>query len=224
MEDCLRHSQDAGVDLLPGERLTDLDYADDKVLLFDNFQSAQKTTEEIPISPSLEVGLRSSRSLQQLHPSDPIHSHLPLSSSTGASHISLNLSEFPNGTPVTSSHVDHKLSAACPITSSSKTPPDSGLHLVIPESQHSTSDDRLTEHGSPRSETVNSPPDPILSLQLQLVPRLVPEWDFIDGLMRLARRLVPISPKEQRSNLIYSLRACIVSTCFVLALSFATDS
>ncbi|KAA3675803.1 uncharacterized protein DEA37_0003388, partial [Paragonimus westermani] len=41
MEDCLRHSPDAGVDLLPGERLTDLDYADDKVLLFDNFQSAQ---------------------------------------------------------------------------------------------------------------------------------------------------------------------------------------
>ncbi|KAA3680524.1 uncharacterized protein DEA37_0005677 [Paragonimus westermani] len=41
MEDCLRHSQDAGVDLLPGERLTYLDYADDKVLLFDNFQLAQ---------------------------------------------------------------------------------------------------------------------------------------------------------------------------------------
>ncbi|KAA3678584.1 uncharacterized protein DEA37_0009952 [Paragonimus westermani] len=35
MEDCLRHSQDAGVDVLPGE------YADDKVLVFDNFQSAQ---------------------------------------------------------------------------------------------------------------------------------------------------------------------------------------
>ncbi|KAA3679838.1 protocadherin Fat 1/2/3 [Paragonimus westermani] len=38
---CLRHSQNSGVDLLPGERLTVLDYADDKVLLFDDFQSAQ---------------------------------------------------------------------------------------------------------------------------------------------------------------------------------------
>ncbi|KAA3678185.1 uncharacterized protein DEA37_0012315 [Paragonimus westermani] len=40
MEDCLRHSQDAGVDLLTGERLTDVDYADDKVFLFYNFQAA----------------------------------------------------------------------------------------------------------------------------------------------------------------------------------------
>ncbi|KAA3677140.1 ER lumen protein retaining receptor [Paragonimus westermani] len=32
MEDCLRHSQDAGVDILPGERLTDLDYPDDKIM------------------------------------------------------------------------------------------------------------------------------------------------------------------------------------------------
>ncbi|KAA3673479.1 adenosine deaminase [Paragonimus westermani] len=47
MVDCLRHSEDAGVDLLPGERLTDLDYADDKVLLFDNFQSAQAMLDAI---------------------------------------------------------------------------------------------------------------------------------------------------------------------------------
>ncbi|KAA3675078.1 transformation/transcription domain-associated protein [Paragonimus westermani] len=47
MEDCLRHSQDAGVDLLPGERLTDLDYADDKVLLFDDFQTAQAMLDAI---------------------------------------------------------------------------------------------------------------------------------------------------------------------------------
>ncbi|KAA3676186.1 uncharacterized protein DEA37_0015111 [Paragonimus westermani] len=47
MEDCLRHSQDAGVDLLPGGRLTDLDYTDDKVLLFDNFQTAQAMIDAI---------------------------------------------------------------------------------------------------------------------------------------------------------------------------------
>ncbi|KAF6773416.1 hypothetical protein AHF37_08546, partial [Paragonimus kellicotti] len=150
-------------------------------------------------SPSLEVRLRSSRSLQRLHSADPTHFHLPLSSSTDDIHISLKLSEYPGGTPEASSHVNDKLPAAHAVTISSKSPLDSGLHLVIPESQRSTSDDRLTEHRSPRSETENSPPDPILSLQLQLVPRLVPEWDFIDGLMRLARRLVPISPKEQRS-------------------------
>ncbi|KAA3679281.1 uncharacterized protein DEA37_0001009, partial [Paragonimus westermani] len=50
MEDCLRHSQDAGVDLLPGERLTDLDYAEDKVLLFDNFQAAQAMLDAISSS------------------------------------------------------------------------------------------------------------------------------------------------------------------------------
>ncbi|KAA3671298.1 25S rRNA (cytosine2278-C5)-methyltransferase [Paragonimus westermani] len=41
MEDCLRYSQVAGVHLLPGRILTDFDYADDKVLLFDTFQAAQ---------------------------------------------------------------------------------------------------------------------------------------------------------------------------------------
>ncbi|KAF7255218.1 hypothetical protein EG68_07287 [Paragonimus skrjabini miyazakii] len=153
----------------------------------------------ILLSPSSKVCLRSSRSLQRLHPTDPIHFHLPLSSSTDNIHTSLKLSEYAGGTPEVSSRIDHELPAARAVTTPSKSPPDSGLHLVIPESQLSASDDRLTEHRSPRSETVNSPPDPILSLQLQLVPRLVPEWDFIDGLMRLARRLVPISPKEQRT-------------------------
>ncbi|KAA3678518.1 uncharacterized protein DEA37_0013326 [Paragonimus westermani] len=45
-----RHSQDGGVDLLPDERLTNLDYADDKVLLFDNFQAAQTMLDAISFS------------------------------------------------------------------------------------------------------------------------------------------------------------------------------
>uniref|UniRef100_A0A094ZI85 Phosphatidylinositol 4-kinase beta n=1 Tax=Schistosoma haematobium TaxID=6185 RepID=A0A094ZI85_SCHHA len=37
------------------------------------------------------------------------------------------------------------------------------------------------------------------SSPLDSVPRIIPEWDFVDGLLRIARRLVPISPKEQRT-------------------------
>uniref|UniRef100_A0AA85JBG2 Uncharacterized protein n=1 Tax=Trichobilharzia regenti TaxID=157069 RepID=A0AA85JBG2_TRIRE len=40
--------------------------------------------------------------------------------------------------------------------------------------------------------------DQTLAMQRFLVPRLIPEWDFVDGLLRIAHRLVPISPKEQR--------------------------
>ena len=35
MEDCLRHTSPSGVDILSGDKLSDLDYADGMVLLFD---------------------------------------------------------------------------------------------------------------------------------------------------------------------------------------------
>ncbi|KAA3675640.1 AH receptor-interacting protein [Paragonimus westermani] len=50
VKDCLRCSQDADVDIRPEEGLVDLDYADDKVLLFDNFQAAQTTLNAISSS------------------------------------------------------------------------------------------------------------------------------------------------------------------------------
>ncbi|CAI2738759.1 unnamed protein product, partial [Dicrocoelium dendriticum] len=43
MECSLAESHHAGVEMLPGERLVDLDYADDIVLLFDNVGAAQST-------------------------------------------------------------------------------------------------------------------------------------------------------------------------------------
>ncbi|CAH8647362.1 unnamed protein product [Dicrocoelium dendriticum] len=43
MECSLAESHDVGVEVLPGERLVDLDYADDIVLLFDNVEAAQST-------------------------------------------------------------------------------------------------------------------------------------------------------------------------------------
>ena len=50
MEDCLRHTSSSGVDILPGDKLSDLDYADDKVLLFDNFSDAQMLLDRIVLS------------------------------------------------------------------------------------------------------------------------------------------------------------------------------
>ena len=39
-DDCLNNAPEFGVDLIPGGELTDLAYADDKVLLFDDFSTA----------------------------------------------------------------------------------------------------------------------------------------------------------------------------------------
>ncbi|KAA3671722.1 uncharacterized protein DEA37_0007537, partial [Paragonimus westermani] len=50
IEDCLRHPKDADVDLLPDESLTDLDQTDNKVLLFNKFQTAQIMLDAIPHS------------------------------------------------------------------------------------------------------------------------------------------------------------------------------
>ena len=43
MKDCLAYTGEKGIDLYPGDRLCDLDYADDKVLLFSDLSSAQET-------------------------------------------------------------------------------------------------------------------------------------------------------------------------------------
>ncbi|CAH8656445.1 unnamed protein product [Dicrocoelium dendriticum] len=41
--------------------------------------------------------------------------------------------------------------------------------------------------------------DSLARLQSQLIPRLSPEWDFIGSLLRLARRLMPLTSKGQRT-------------------------
>ena len=50
MEDCLQHTSPSGVDILPGDKLSDLDYADDNVLLFDNLSDAQMLVDRIVLS------------------------------------------------------------------------------------------------------------------------------------------------------------------------------
>ncbi|XP_018651580.1 phosphatidylinositol 4-kinase [Schistosoma mansoni] len=56
------------------------------------------------------------------------------------------------------------------------------------------------------------------------VPRIIPEWDFVDGLLRIARRLVPISPKEQRTtdqgNRYYKMHLLIMTLLFILSAPF----
>jgi hypothetical protein len=47
MEECLRESGNLGIQVLPGDRLLDLDYADDIVLLFDSFGQAQVTLDRL---------------------------------------------------------------------------------------------------------------------------------------------------------------------------------
>ena len=47
MKDCLRYTGETGVDLSSGVKLCDLDYADDKVLLFSDEASAQSTLDRL---------------------------------------------------------------------------------------------------------------------------------------------------------------------------------
>ncbi|CAL8068165.1 unnamed protein product [Calicophoron daubneyi] len=147
-------------------------------------------TKEIVMTPQFEACLRSARSLQWLGSPDPV-----CPPSSFASHFSLDLPgtvKDKEDTP--SSDPPHQTTlspnqASC--TTASSSPPDSGLHLVIPGSSQSTADEGKSRNLSAL--------DPIFSLQLQLVPRLVPQWDFVDGLLRLSRRLMPINSKEQRT-------------------------
>ena len=56
MEDCLRHSSPSrhnppsSVDILPGGELSDLDYTDDRVFLFDNFSDVQMLLRRMVLS------------------------------------------------------------------------------------------------------------------------------------------------------------------------------
>ncbi|CAH8596184.1 unnamed protein product [Heterobilharzia americana] len=95
----------------------------------------------------------------------------------------------------------------CISTTASSSPLDSGLYMTAPNvssnddvgdncgSAGGDNNDMAQSSGSPYSSNV----DRALALRSYLVPRLLPEWDFVDGLLRIAHRLVPISPKEQRT-------------------------
>uniref|UniRef100_UPI00339A3F21 reverse transcriptase domain-containing protein n=1 Tax=Acinetobacter baumannii TaxID=470 RepID=UPI00339A3F21 len=47
MEECLKGTTESGVQVLPGDKLVDLDYADDIVLLFDCQATAQRTLDRL---------------------------------------------------------------------------------------------------------------------------------------------------------------------------------
>ena len=57
MEHCLSNVTSTGVEMLPGEKIVDLEYADDKVLLFDNFEEAQLVLNRISESANF-FGMR----------------------------------------------------------------------------------------------------------------------------------------------------------------------
>ncbi|KAK4467941.1 hypothetical protein MN116_008547 [Schistosoma mekongi] len=106
----------------------------------------------------------------------------------------------------------------------SSSPFDSGLYMTATNCTHRSSsssgdaildgDDDNADHDvrfmssvnsfhhlrcCPHYHTVSSVMNRALVLRNYLVPRIIPEWDFVDGLLRIARRLVPIHPKEQRT-------------------------
>ncbi|CAH8618873.1 unnamed protein product [Schistosoma margrebowiei] len=115
---------------------------------------------------------------------------------------------------------------SCSSTTESSSPFDSGLYMTAPNRcihgscdgvgvvDHGDDDDDDDDnHGvklqspensfhlphCPHYHTTSSVMYRALTLRNYLVPRIIPEWDFVDGLLRIARRLVPISPKEQRT-------------------------
>ncbi|VDP32358.1 unnamed protein product [Schistosoma mattheei] len=114
---------------------------------------------------------------------------------------------------------------SCSSTTESSSPFDSGLYMTAPNRcihsscdgvgvvDHGDDDDDNDNHGvklqspensfhlphCPHYHTTSSVMYRTLTLRNYLVPRIIPEWDFVDGLLRIARRLVPISPKEQRT-------------------------
>uniref|UniRef100_A0A183JZ65 Phosphatidylinositol 4-kinase beta n=1 Tax=Schistosoma curassoni TaxID=6186 RepID=A0A183JZ65_9TREM len=114
---------------------------------------------------------------------------------------------------------------SCSSTTESSSPLDSGLYMTAPNRyihsscdgvgvvDHGDDDDDNDNHGvklqspensfhlphCPHYHTTSSVMYRTLTLRNYLVPRIIPEWDFVDGLLRIARRLVPISPKEQRT-------------------------
>uniref|UniRef100_A0A3Q0KLQ7 Phosphatidylinositol 4-kinase beta n=1 Tax=Schistosoma mansoni TaxID=6183 RepID=A0A3Q0KLQ7_SCHMA len=114
---------------------------------------------------------------------------------------------------------------SCSSTTESSSPFDSGLYMTAPNRcihsscdgvgvvDHGDEDDDNDNHDiklqspensfhlphCPHYHTTSSVMYRTLTLRNYLVPRIIPEWDFVDGLLRIARRLVPISPKEQRT-------------------------
>lgn len=110
------------------------------------------------------------------------------------SHTSVDAHDAPGSSSITTTDST---------TTTSSSPLDSGLHLVISAAEHSHNSVAADEAQSVEAEPIRPIDVSVLTLQLYLFPRLVPEWEFIDGLSRLARRLVPISSKERRSELVF---------------------
>ncbi|TGZ68301.1 hypothetical protein CRM22_004327 [Opisthorchis felineus] len=143
--------------------------------------------------------LRAVHSLQRLSLAD-VPTASDDTSLRGLKRSAPSRNHIPSNHPVSDPSASHDVGMN---TASSMSPPDSGLQLVITDSSRTLSDDKLTVESQTAGQQayldIGCPLDPTISLQLQLVPRLVPEWDFMDGLLRLARRLIPISSKEQRT-------------------------
>lgn len=128
---------------------------------------------------------------------------------------------------------------SCSSTTESSSPFDSGLYMTAPNRcihsscdgvgvvDHGDDDDDNDNHGvklqspensfhlphCPHYHTTSSVMYRTLTLRNYLVPRIIPEWDFVDGLLRIARRLVPISPKEQRSKCFFKFDYTL--SCFI---------
>ncbi|THD22481.1 Phosphatidylinositol 4-kinase [Fasciola hepatica] len=155
------------------------------------------TPKEPPACAQFTTRLRGTRSLQRLCIPEVPGSARPQifgvarnGSLDQISHSSVDSRVAPDSSGITTTDTT---------TTTSSSPLDSGLHLVISATEHSHNSAMADEARLTEAEPTRPTYHPVLTLQLRLFPRLVPEWEFIDGLSRLARRLVPISSKERRT-------------------------
>ncbi|VDP83535.1 unnamed protein product [Echinostoma caproni] len=154
------------------------------------------TVKESTVCTQFHTRLRGTRSLQRLTTHEMPGSARPQSFVMTRNGSLDNLSHdhpVPDGEAPDSSGI-----TTTTTTTTSSSPLDSGLHLVISTEHSHNSTAEETQSTGAGTVSATSIDHPALTLQLRLFPRLMPEWEFIDGLSRLARRLVPISSKERR--------------------------